>query len=432
MKKRGRLDRFVKPRPSWLVVVFLQLGIILQWQHNVSAAVFPIGKQRQNSWGYRGAISTKSTRIRKDTWKISIRGGAVNWDEPYYSDSSDAEESNFLPSPPPSEESVPFEEESDEDDEGQSEGDNVLDSPFLNSFQREIHSIVSDYRQEVTETFQDLMDDVLYARDTQQDGRLPPRRRSNRYPPRNKNGEDEDDEEGESETENDRYPTRKNARRYVSSDVKSEPEEDTYPRKRAPARRTFEEEEENSSESESENDSGFVVGDSDEEGREVLSKLRDEPRSSSVDELWEKVGWEDEQQPVRATTKGLWQEEDGQTYYSSRGKQESSTESGGSSIMENNDKLKEEHANEKLIKNPKKKRRKRRTDEQHEVDNNRGRIEADYDDDEKAAIARGASSNVVNSQMWKSVTVAISFLAIAILLNIVIQVLSKVLSRASI
>jgi hypothetical protein len=51
----------------------------------------------------------------------------------------------------------------DDEDDVQSEEDeyDLLDSPFLSTFQREIHSIVRDYRKEVTETFDQLMEDML-------------------------------------------------------------------------------------------------------------------------------------------------------------------------------------------------------------------------------------------------------------------------------
>lgn len=188
---------------------------------------------------------------------LQSRGGAasagVNWDEPYYSDSSDGEEqqgSNFLPSreepikqdvveteSPP--EPVEFEGDDTEDEDDES----LLDSPFLHSFQREIHSIVRDYRQEVSETFQHLKEDIIYSRD-----RL------------------------DSET-----PKRRTSRRRSRSSLGNAPREaerttkKSKPRNRAVTKPVDLEEDSNDGD-------GFVVGNSDEDSDDVLMKLNPAPR----------------------------------------------------------------------------------------------------------------------------------------------------------
>ena len=190
--------------------------------------------------------------------------GGVNWDEPYYSDSSDGEESSsqgshFLPrEESPEQDATPPEPtafESEGEDEYDEEESHILDSPFLDSFQREIHSIVRDYRQEVSETFQHLMEDIIYSRGDRLDPdetptSRPVRRGGRRTPP---------------------PPSRGNAPREAGRAARKSTQIN-----KPPPSVDLEEE------SDSEDD--FVVGESDEENDEVLTKLNKPPRRAFATE----------------------------------------------------------------------------------------------------------------------------------------------------
>ena len=255
MRKRGRGEGDSDRQQGRLL---LAVVIAMHWQE--ALAIYPptVGLL------HRRVISS-SCKNRQDATRERIeslvllqsRGGAasagVNWDEPYYSDSSDGEEqqgSNFLPnreepikqdvveteSPP---EPVEFEGDDTEDEDDES----LLDSPFLHSFQREIHSIVRDYRQEVSETFQHLKEDIIYSRD-RIDSETPKRRTSRRRSP----------------------SSRGNAPREAERTTKK-----SKPRNRVVPKPVDLEEDSNDSDD-------FVVGNSDEDNDDVLMKLNPAPR----------------------------------------------------------------------------------------------------------------------------------------------------------
>lgn len=385
MKKRGRPEYANDPRlRRWLCLLFVTVQQQQHQRYHIAWAIFP---PRQNTCRNDGA----GRRARLNNILQKIRAGAINWDEPYYSDYSDAaDEGTFLPNEEEEQEAVEEEDayeeqqprkgaqyESDEDEfqAGESDADLPV-APFLESFEREVHSIVHDYRREVSETFQHLKDDILDRR--------------TRYsrPSRSARLDSYVDEGMQQDDMKEQAKTLKGRRRKAAEEKDS--------------------------------DDDLIVGDTDDDDDRVIFRLNDR-QSELPEDTWNDVVWDDDQE-TDALTDTFWAE-----------------------IEEPRKKVK-------------KRRKKRRTSKKKESDSplhgtkesgldstaapegmgdlpaeeitESGSAEGGASDTVSVSTAAGAigsSSSLSNTQIWKSVSAAVSVLAMAILLNLAYRILSKVL-----
>lgn len=382
MKKRGRQERVASDTKRWLCLLFLTMR--QQHQHDVTVqAMFP--HHRRNAWKTENTSAKERIKVI-----LQSRGGAINWDEPFYSDDSEAEGSTFLPSeeeeaeedevqrqeqppPPPSQQRSQTQDETDDNqfDVGERESDLHV-APFLESFQREIHSIVHDYRQEVSDTFRHLKDDIL---DSQE-------RYSRRYRP---------------------VPVEKHTGKY-----EVEEQEDFEIPKSMPKRRrkpVIEEAIEDD----------FIVGGTDDEEDNVLFRLKEE-RDPDREDVWGGLDWdvdeETEASPGNfgADVEDSWKD---QTTKKRRRRKSGKKKGKESSSRYISSKENESHLNDERI--PK------------DVGEN---LMDGGPSSDASLVTGGSDSSLSDSQTWKPVTVAVSVLAMAILLNIAFQILTKMLFGA--
>eukprot|EP00977_Amphora_coffeiformis_P012402 scaffold3069_cov215-Amphora_coffeaeformis.AAC.3 len=373
MKKRGRPERAASDPKRWLCLLFLTM----QQQHDAAVqAMFP--RHRWNAWK-SGDVSARA-RIK---YILQNRGGAINWDEPFYSDDSEGEGgSTFLPSeeeyleedekeereqplpPPQQQQKQQPQYESDEDlfDAGESDSD-LRVAPFLESFQREIHTIVHDYRQEVSDTFRHLKDDILDSQDRYS-------RKSRPVP----------------------------LEKYTEEDEGLDVPKAMPKRRRKPV-------------TEEKIEDDFIVGDTDEEEDHVMFRLKDE-RENKRKDAHGSLNWGVDED-TDASTGNLWANVE--------------------------DPLKDKTTKKRRRRKSGKKKGKapssqRTASEESETElveeSSPKEVGEDLMDDgsrSAASLAPGDNPSLLNSQMWKSATVAMSVLAMAILMNIAFQILSKML-----
>ena len=372
MKKRGRPDRTASDSKRWLCLLFFTM----QQQHDAAVQAM-FSPHRRNTWKI-GEASARS-RIKE---MLKNRGGAINWDEPFYTDDSEAE-GGFLPSeegeveedeteereqssPPQQQKQPQYESDEDPFDTGESDSD-LRVAPFLESFQREIHSIVHDYRQEVSDTFRYLKDDILYSQD--------------RYAQRSRPETLE------------KYPDKHGTERDEDPDVPK-----TLPKRRK--KPMIEEDTEDD----------FIVGDTDEEDH-VLFRLKDEG-DHYRDDAGSSLNWDvdeeteasmgnfgaDVEGPLKKkTSKKRRRRKAGKTIDKALSSQNPASEESKNHLVE----------------------------EITPIEVGEGSMDDDLSS--VASLAADDSPSLSNSQVWKSATVAVSVLAMAILLNIAFQILSKML-----
>ena len=383
MKKRGRPERANDQR-RLLCFLFLTIQ-----QRDTVWAIFPL--HRRNAWKSGGASAR--ARIKEI---LQNRGGAINWDEHSYSDYSDAEEPTFLPNEEEEEEQEEEQQqqeeegtgeeqeqqpqnksqfESDEEpfDAGESDSD-LRVAPFLESFQREIHSIVHDYRQEVSDTFQHLKDDILNSQERYS-------RTSRPTPPE----------------------------KYID-EYGSEDDEDVDVQKTTQKRR-------GKPVIEEESDDDFIVGDTDEDEDNVMFRLKEE-RDDDSEDAWDNLTWDEEEKieastgNFRADVEGPLKEKAKKKRRRRSGKKKDKAPASQRTHVNNDD-------SEVVGEHPSV------AEESAPRESGQGFLDRGASPD--ASLMAAGSRSLSNSEMWKSASVAISVLAMAILLNIAFQILSKML-----
>ena len=407
MRKRERPGWGLDPTTRWL---FLAMAIGGQ-----DTWALPRPGHWQRSWvGKNRHAAIAQIRI----WRAlqQCRGGAINWDEPMQSDSSDGEEaSTFLPreeeTPTPTE--PPFEESEDDDDDAQSDSD-LLDSPFLSSFQREIHSIVRDYRQEVSETFQQLMEDIL---DVQEQGATFP----SASPKKSLSIPDIESEDDDVDETDDQMGD------SMEDDTDEEASEDELIRMTSRERDLRNRYRDHSMEQDDDDeigknrgDIGFIVGETDEEEEEVLFRLKDEDNRESLS---------DDAEPdipvyISDESTSFLSDVDAEPPFSEESDLQSQTLSASVQVPSIEEDSARETSTPAGVQTSKKKRKKAKAKKSKRSNS------VNDDTANQTGTSAIVSTIAVESgsiQAWKSLAVAVSLFAIAILLNIAFQILKKML-----
>ena len=332
------------------------------------------------------------------------------------SDSSDGEEaSTFLPreeeTPTPIE--PPFEESEDDDDDAQSDSD-LLDSPFLSSFQREIHSIVRDYRQEVSETFQQLMEDIL---DVQEQGATFP----SASPKKSLSIPDIESEDDDVDETDDQMGD------SMEDDTDEEASEDELIRMTSRERDLRNRYRDHSMEQDDDDeigknrgDIGFIVGETDEEEEEVLFRLKDEDNRESLS---------DDAEPdipvyISDESTSFLSDVDAEPPFSEESDLQSQTLSASVQVPSIEEDSARETSTPAGVQTSKKKRKKAKAKKSKRSNS------VNDDTANQTGTSAIVSTIAVESgsiQAWKSLAVAVSLFAIAILLNIAFQILKKML-----
>jgi hypothetical protein len=293
--------------------------------------------------------------ISRSATLFSTRGGAINWE-------------------PLEEEESEYDDEADDSSEGDSEDaddEDIFSSPFLDSFQEEVHEIVQDYRSQVRETFSGLKEEILRERERQFElaeaskvVRPSKVRPSKPAPPVSlDSSENEEEEEGT---------------------VAYAPSASHKRREKAPMLTPDAEDE-------------LMVGDTDEEDAYVLERLfgRDDSEDSDAPAV-------EAEEPIELSRKQ----------------------------MEGSSKKK------KKKKPTKKKRKGKKASERETVSDVQPLREPVVINETRAGSAAMATANspsaaLANAQLYKSLIVSVSFLAIAILVNMAARILIKMLGKGS-
>jgi hypothetical protein len=293
---------------------------------------------------------------------FTTRGGAIDW-APLEEDESeyDDEESSSSPG------------ESDSED---ADDEEIFSSPFLDSFQEEVHEIVQDYRSQVSQTFQSLKEEILREREQQREAaqaavRPSKVRKAKPAPPMSADSSDTEEEEEEDEVA---YvpPSSRRKRREQAPVLTSDAEDE------------------------------LIVGDTDEEDAYVLERLFGRQQQDDDSEEDSDSPAVEAEEPIELSRKQM-----------------------------------EGSSKKKKKKSPKKKRKGRRASkketvsdvqpirEQHAVRDDAGAASATL------ATANAPSAALANPQLYKSLIVSVSFLAIAILVNMAARILIKMLGKGS-